>query len=388
MRLIICAIVALLTLSDQSIAHPPMSGVAEVTIHRDGRFVLTLRHDAIAFALGQSPVVVTDDAMLELLNGPESEIVAAFERSRCRLAEELRLVANGAPISLELTSAPSLESLRAWQREHVSKPFPVALPFELRTTLPAGTSAITLRFPPILGDVIWTVERPDAALESVPLRPGAISPDIAVSVTAENASDDVSPVATRVEPIGAGIVVRAWRYMKFGFEHIIPDGADHAFFVLGLFLLSPRFKIVLWQITAFTVAHTLTLTLTTLNLISLPNGIVEPVIALSIAFIAVENLVTTKVHAWRPVVAFLFGLVHGMGVASAFCEAGFPTVELVMSLTAFTLGVEAGHLAVLTVAFLGLSWWRDRPWYRAVIVIPLSLVIAIVALCWTVQRLM
>src|SRR6185295_8754589 len=141
-----------------------------------------------------------------------------------------------------------------------------------------------------------------------------------------------------------------WRYVILGFTHIIPQGADHALFVLGLFLLTPRVKALLWQITAFTIAHSLTLTLATFHLLKLPSIVIEPTIAASIAFIAVENLATTKVHAWRPVVAFVFGLVHGMGFASALSEVGLPTGQLVAALVAFNVGVECGHVTVLAAA--------------------------------------
>jgi hydrogenase/urease accessory protein HupE len=184
-----------------------------------------------------------------------------------------------------------------------------------------------------------------------------------------------------------GMLNLFWRYASYGFRHIIPKGLDHCAFVLGLFLLSPRWKPVLLQITTFTIAHTVTLTLTSLHVIGLPSSFIEPAIAISVAFIGIENLVTTKVHPWRPAIAFFFGLVHGMGVATAFNEAPFPPGHLVPSLAAFTVGVEAGHVAVLTAAFLALGWFRDKPWYRARIAIPLSVLIAVIALIWTGQRL-
>jgi hypothetical protein len=110
-------------------------------------------------------------------------------------------------------------------------------------------------------------------------------------------------------------------------------------------------------------------------------------IAASIAFIAVENLLTTKVNKWRYLVAFIFGLMHGMGVATVFNEAGFPPGQLVPSLAAFTVGVEAGHIVVLVVAFVALGWTRNKKWYRQRVAIPLSLIIAAIALYWMLQRL-
>jgi uncharacterized membrane protein len=167
----------------------------------------------------------------------------------------------------------------------------------------------------------------------------------------------------------------------------MPGGTDHAVFVLGLFLLSPRVKALLWQITAFTIAHSITLTLATLHLVSIRASIVEPTIALTIAFIGVENVCTRKVHAWRPVVAFIFGLVHGLGFASGLMEVGLPTGQLAAGLIAFNVGVEGGHVTVLGAAFLFLGWWRSKPWYRKLVAIPISTGIAGIAFFWMIQRI-
>ena len=145
----------------------------------------------------------------------------------------------------------------------------------------------------------------------------------------------------RSSPVGFLNVV--WRYIRLGFTHIIPRGLDHALFVLGLFLLSPRLKPLLWQITAFTIAHSITLFLTTFRVISMPAAIVEPTIAATIAFVAIENMFVTRVHPWRPAVAFIFGLVHGMGFASALAEVGLPTGQLVAAFSTPACSSWAGH---------------------------------------------
>jgi len=115
-----------------------------------------------------------------------------------------------------------------------------------------------------------------------------------------------------------------WFYTKLGFTHILPYGADHILFVVGLCLLSTNIKTMLWQATAFTVAHSITLALSMKNIFVAPAPVVEPIIALSIAFVAVENMLITKLKPWRILVVFLFGLVHGMGFASALNEIGLP----------------------------------------------------------------
>src|SRR5262249_23117597 len=108
-----------------------------------------------------------------------------------------------------------------------------------------------------------------------------------------------------------------WYYLKLGFHHIIPTGLDHVLFVTALCLLTTKIRTILWQATAFTVAHSVTLALSMKNIIVAPSAIVEPIIALSICFVAVENILYAELKWWRVLVVFLFGLIHGMGFASA-----------------------------------------------------------------------
>jgi hypothetical protein len=180
----------------------------------------------------------------------------------------------------------------------------------------------------------------------------------------------------------------ALQYLALGFTHIIPRGLDHILFVLGIFLLTTRLKPVLAQVTAFTVAHTLTLGLSMYGIVALEPRIVEPLIALSIVYVAIENLVTKSVHAWRIALVFAFGLLHGMGFAGVLRELGIPRAHFVTALLSFNVGVELGQLTVIGLAFvLVASWARHRDWYRARVVIPASLVIAATGALWVVQRI-
>jgi len=202
-------------------------------------------------------------------------------------------------------------------------------------------------------------------------------------------SDAVSrpvPVRTNLTPATTREIVV--QYLTLGFEHIVPEGLDHILFVLGLFLLSPHWRPLLTQVTAFTVAHSVTLGLTMYGVVSLSPRIVEPLIALSIAYVAIENMMTTRLTRWRPVVVFGFGLLHGMGFAGVLKELGLPRGEFVPALISFNVGIELGQLAVIAVAFLSVAfWYRDRPWYRPRFVLPASAAIAAVGLFWTVERI-
>lgn len=178
------------------------------------------------------------------------------------------------------------------------------------------------------------------------------------------------------------------RYTLIGFEHILPKGLDHILFVVGLFLLSPRFRPLAWQITGFTLAHTVTLALGIMGFINIPPAIVEPLIAASIIFVAVENLFTDKLHRWRPVAVFAFGLLHGLGFAGVLNEIGLPPGQFVSSLIAFNVGVELGQLTVIAFCFVAVGFWfRHRHWYRHAITMPASIAIAVVAAYWFVERI-
>jgi hypothetical protein len=177
-------------------------------------------------------------------------------------------------------------------------------------------------------------------------------------------------------------------YLGLGYKHILPLGFDHILFILSLFLLSPKLKPVLWQATAFTVAHSITLGLAMYHVITPPSRIVEPVIALSIMYVALENIFSPKLRTSRIGVVFLFGLVHGMGFAGALGTLGLPKDAYLISLVMFNVGVELGQMTVILIAYFAMArWFGDKPYYRRRMVIPLSVVITVVAAYWSVQRL-
>lgn len=179
----------------------------------------------------------------------------------------------------------------------------------------------------------------------------------------------------------------AYVYLELGFQHIIPLGLDHILFVICIFLLSPKLKVVIWQATAFTIAHTITLGLAMYEIITPPTHIIEPVIALSIMFLAIENIITDKLKPARIAIVFVFGLIHGMGFASALTELGLPKNQFFSSLITFNVGVELGQITVILISwFLIGKWFSDKPWYRKRIVMPISVVIALFGLYWTIER--
>lgn len=175
-------------------------------------------------------------------------------------------------------------------------------------------------------------------------------------------------------------------YVKSGIEHIVPKGLDHILFILGLYLSAVYISTLLWQVTAFTVAHTLTLGAAILGWVTIPASVIEPLIALSIVWVALENIVFDKPQRWRALVIFCFGLLHGLGFASVLTEYGLPKNDLITALISFNIGVEIGQLAILFVAAL-LTWrFRHHPTYKRWFVAPCSALIALIGLYWFIER--
>jgi hypothetical protein len=184
---------------------------------------------------------------------------------------------------------------------------------------------------------------------------------------------------SRVEIVG--------QYLLLGYTHILPKGVDHILFVLGIFLLSPRIKTMLMQVTAFTIAHSITLGLSMYGIVSLPSRVVEPLIALSIAYVAIENVATRELKPWRLALVFMFGLLHGLGFAGVLRALGLPRGEFLTALLTFNLGVEGGQLTVIAAAMIACAPFMKKGWYRQRVVIPASIVIAAVGLYWFAVRL-
>jgi len=240
---------------------------------------------------------------------------------------------------------------------------------ELTGNVPIGVDNFNWAYPEKFGSSVLRIERPDQELQAQFFNAGARSEAFAIGVA---------------QP-------RSWTakfvdYATIGFTHILPKGLDHILFVLGLFLLNTNWRPLLVQVTAFTLAHSVTLAMGLYGVVNLSPAIVEPLIALSIVYVAVENIFTNRLHAWRPVVVFLFGLLHGLGFAGILTEIGLPRSDFLLGLVAFNVGVELGQLTVIALAFLVVGWFAQAAWYRSRITIPLSVGIAVMGGWWFVER--
>ena len=173
-------------------------------------------------------------------------------------------------------------------------------------------------------------------------------------------------------------------FLALGIEHIL-TGYDHLLFLLGLLLTGGGLLALTKIITAFTIAHSVTLSLAVLDVVSLPDRLIEAVIALSIAYVAAENLFDNPTVSRRWLVSFGFGLVHGFGFSSALRELGLPAHGLLLSLFGFNLGVEVGQALVVAICLPLLLLLRRTQWEKRA-VLTSSLLIFLIGLALFVER--
>jgi hypothetical protein len=318
-------------------------------------------------------VVVDPDALLPTLEAygqqPITRDLSRDERDR-RIAALAEVFLERVSVSFDGRPAPArFEYQPASAFNDLAQ-----APSKIRLTgeIPRGAAGFTFGYRLALGTYALNIRIGDGPVQTQWVVGGASS--VSASLAAP------LPPPTRVE-IG-------WQYFVLGFTHILPHGFDHVLFVLGIFLLTSSWRSVVAQVSTFTVAHSITLALTMYGIVSLPAKVVEPMIALSIAYVAIENLIVSELKPWRLALVFSFGLLHGMGFAGVLRDLGLPRPAFLTALVTFNAGVEAGQLTVIALAFAACAYWqqRDRIAYRRFIVQPASLAIAVTGIVWTLQR--
>jgi len=340
---------------------------ALVVLKTDGTYVVDLTVDVDALALGVSPSTPSDEVVAELESMTAGEFESSIERAKDTLRRRIRIRFDGTK-----------------QRPEVSFPemgTNLIARYEVPTLLGA-TARLTGTIPEEAVELTFGASRSFMAVHLTILEQSTASG--VRRILEAGADSEPYLLGQPAQPPDRARVIAD--YVVLGFTHILPKGLDHILFVLGLFLLSTRAKPLLWQISAFTVAHTITLGLSMMGYFSLAPRLVETLIALSIAYVAIENLFTTKLTIWRPALVFVFGLLHGLGFASVLRGLGLPEGEFAAALISFNVGVELGQLSVVALAFLAVGWLRDKPWYRRRVVWPASAAIALVGLYWAVTR--
>lgn len=290
-----------------------------------------------------------------------AELRNQFDAAWPQLSNNIQIIQNGQPLELSLTEFTvddiANDEIARYSVASVSGAI-------------IGAGPVTLQFPKSMGEVVVRQEGVENPLTQL-LDAGRISDPI----MAEGSDAAKSAWGTFVE------------YIPVGFDHIVPKGLDHILFVLGIFFLGAGWRALVWQISAFTLAHTVTLALGALEIIVISGSIVEPLIAASIVFVAVENLMTTSLNKRRPVIIFGFGLLHGLGFASVLGDFGLPDGQFIPALIGFNIGVEVGQLTVVAVAAILLTLPFGRfDWYRRAIAVPASIFIALVGAYWFIER--
>ena len=250
---------------------------------------------------------------------------------------------------------------------------------ELHATgdIPENSGEVAVSFAPLLGNIVLKVVRPEQTLISS----GELSQSFQINQSNALHLNSVNIPST---------ISLTMDYIYQGFVHILPRGLDHILFVLALLLFARKRSSLIWQISAFTLAHTITLALGIYGFVTISSTIVEPLIALSIVYVGLENIYRanqrTNSQARLPII-FSFGLLHGLGFASVLSEVGLPASQYLTSLISFNVGVELGQLTVIALAFICLYPFRKKVWYQTKLVFSLNITIALVASYWLIERL-
>jgi hydrogenase/urease accessory protein HupE len=178
----------------------------------------------------------------------------------------------------------------------------------------------------------------------------------------------------------------ALMYVQLGIEHIL-SGIDHLLFLVALLLITSSIVEALKIVTAFTAAHSITLSLAVLGIIPVFEKWVEAGIALTICYVAAENFFRKSSSRWRWVLTFVFGLIHGIGFSSALSEVGLSKSHFLVSLLTFNVGIEVGQLLVVAVLWFFLAKARAASWYRMAVVQGGSALIFLIGLVWSIERI-
>ena len=346
---------------------------------------MTMRFDVLAYILNDTSARIGDAPMKALLKSSPALLDQRLAEAGARLLHGVPIITDQGEGAFDSVVFPTAAEVQSEARSG-GPVLPVEMEVELKGKLSAHVHSVSFRFPEVLDQIVLSVERPKEDVFSEPLEAGIASSSLPVRL-------NNSKVTTRAEPEAPGspgspnVFRLTLDFLAMGFRHILPDGVDHILFVVGLVLLNPRRRPLVLQVSAFTVAHSITLGLSVYGVLRLPPSVVEPLIALSIAFIAIENLCTAELKPWRAAVVFGFGLVHGLGFAAALNSLGLARRNFLTALVGFNGGVEFGQLSVVAVALIALRAFHDRAYYRRAIAIPASGAIAVVALVWAVQRM-
>lgn len=331
---------------------------------------LTLSGEAVLAGLDLSGITDTDasdrSAAYDALRALSSADLASRMRAGfADLAADITLRIGGEEAALALIDVSVIEEadLRL-ARDTV---------LEISVRQPAGRGEISVDWPGVRGALL--------------IRQMGVGSDPAYADYLPDGGTSNSFTLATGAPPPVGEVITT--YVHSGIIHIIPAGLDHILFVIGLLAYSLSGRALIWQVSLFTVAHTLTLGLASLGWVNVSGDIVEPLIALSIAWIGIENMRRTRsgLRPSRALVVFGFGLLHGLGFASVLSEFGLPTSAFIVGLVSFNIGVEIGQLLIVLPVFVALKAMKlSAPTFRRGFQLPVSAAISAIGLFWVAER--
>ncbi len=353
-------------------AHEIRPAIVDFTFDKNGFYQLNIKHnlEALLAEIGTAHDDTSESEnakKYDRLRGlSPAELNAEFEKFSPTFLENMHLEFNGEKVPLQILDVviPEVGDIELARDSDIN---------------------ITGLLPENIDNMSW---RWDAKYGNAVLRVSSeTNPDIFNAYLTNGDKSEQVPIASIVEQSKWSIFKN---YIVSGFEHIIPLGLDHILFVIGLFLLSAHLRPLLIQVTIFTLAHSITLALGIYDFIPLTDENlpwIEALIAASIVYVCIENIFFNQLTRWRPLVIFAFGLLHGLGFASVLRDFGLSEGSFAIGLVAFNIGVEIGQITVIAICFLLVGlWFRNKPWYRKVITIPASIIIALIAIYWVLER--
>jgi hypothetical protein len=335
----------------------------------DGTYEMDLYCDFDGLLLGLDPGHLDDELWMILAEMDPDERRRRVDELRERLARQVVIRFDGEP-AWPTIDFPEMRDGAAGRDPRASLPGSIA---RFRGRAPEGATAFTIQLDPLFGPVMAGFRRGgDPKLENLLLAAGVESEPI--------------PLYGGSGLMGALSVASGC--LTLGFQHVLPTGFDHVLLVLGLYLLNTRLRSMLAQISAFTLGHTVALALSVYGLVSMPAWLVEPVMTLAVVYVALENVVSAELKPWRSAMVFGLGLLHGLASSGSILELGLSPSAYPIALLAYNLGFGLAMVAVAGLALLASGWLRSRAWYRLRITVPVSLLLAAVALIWTVVRVL
>lgn len=360
----------LLLLAVPAFAHTSWKPASVELVVSEGKVTADLRLDLPALLVGKTPSAA-QDAEMDAALAHDQPLLVELRRLAPLWPSRLRLEVDGREVPLRLVAAPDLASVRAEQQAlKIGESYPLMQRVLLEGDWPAGGDRFRLRADRLLGPVVLRARLEPGRMDFVQLPEGGDSGDISLSGPPR------------------GVFATAGGFFARGFGHVLPDGWDHALFMLTLFLGAAGVRQALGRSVAFTLGHTSTLALVWAGWVAVPGGWIEPWIALSIALAAAVVALGRSVPGGAALVwALGFGLLHGLGFAAVADMPDGGGMSLLGALLGFNFGVEAAQLAVILVAAAALAPLRGFPWFETRVRRPLAALAAVGGLALLVSRI-